>query len=139
MQGVISKSSKNERTSQLLYHLKVRSVKEQTHEHTADCTGNGDGHDPGENKQADSLPVDSLDGTVAETDTNGGASNAHGGGDGERVLGEDEHGDGGTHLHGRTTGRRVVGDLVTHDCFASVSEFCKEIVRNLKSLPFMML
>ena len=117
----------------------MRSVKEQTHEHTADGTGNGDGHDPGENKQADSLPVDSLDGTVAETDTDGGASNAHGGGDGERVLGEDEHGDGGTHLHGRTTGRRVVGDLVTHDCFASVSAFCKENVRNLKSLPFMML
>lgn len=61
------------------------------------------------------MPVDGLEGTVAETDTDGGASDAHTRRDRELVLGEDEDSDSGTHLHGATTRRRVVSDLVTHD------------------------
>lgn len=93
----------------------------KSHEAAADETGNGDGHDPREEEKAESLPVDGPPGTVAETDTDGGAGDAHGGGDGEGVLGEDENGDGGTHLHGGTTARGVVGELVTHDCNDSLA------------------
>lgn len=95
--------------------LKVRSIEEQTHGDTTDKTGNGDGHDPGEEQETHSLPVDGLVGTVAKTDTNGGTSDAHRCRDGKLVLREDEDGDGGTHLHGGTSRRRVVGDFVTHD------------------------
>lgn len=91
------------------------SVEEQTHYHTTEGTGNGNGHDPGEQQESNSLEVDGFEGAVAETNANGGTSDAHGGGNGQRVLREDEDGNGSTHLHGATTRRRVVGDLVTHD------------------------
>jgi hypothetical protein len=94
---------------------KVRSVEDNAHGKTTDGTGDGDGHDPREDKETNTLPVDSLDGTVAETDTDGGTSDAHGRRYRERVLREDEDGEGSTHFHGATTRRRVVGDLVTHD------------------------
>jgi hypothetical protein len=80
----------------------VGSVEDDGHGDTTDGTGNGDGHDPGEDKESDSLPVDGLDGAVAETDTDGGTSNAHGCRDGKRVLREDQDSERGTHLHGAT-------------------------------------
>lgn len=95
--------------------LKVRSVEHKTHQAATDETGDRDGEEPRDDEQANTLPVDSLKGAVAETDTDSGASNAHGGRDGEGVLREDEDGDGGAHLHGGATAGRVVGDLVTHD------------------------
>jgi hypothetical protein len=93
----------------------VRSVEDNAHSKTTNGAGDGNGHDPGEDKETNTLPVDSLDGTVAETDTDGGTGDAHGRRDGERVLREDEDGERGTHLHGATTRRRVVGDLIAHD------------------------
>lgn len=117
----------------------VRGVEEQTHKHTADGAGDGDGHDPGSNEQADTLPVDSLVGTVAEADTDGSAGDAHGGRDGEGELREDEDGDGGTHLHAAAAGRRVIGDLVAHDCENIVSECMGGGCDMVGSLPFMML
>jgi hypothetical protein len=70
--------------------------------HATNGTGNGDGHDPGEDEETHSLPVDGLDGSVAQTDTDGGAGDAHGGGHGQGVLREDEDGESGTHFHGAT-------------------------------------
>ena len=93
----------------------MRGVEGETHEASTDETGDGDGHDPGEDEEENSLPVDGLEAAVAETDTDGGTGDTHGGRDGELVLGEDEDSDGSTHLHGGTTRRRVVGDLVTHN------------------------
>lgn len=106
--------------------LKVRGVECQTHETATDQTSDGDGHDPGEDQQEDPLPVDGAEAAVAETDTNGGTSDAHGGGDGELVLGEDKDGDGGTHLHGGATAGGVVGDLVTHDYFLLAAILCEQ-------------
>jgi hypothetical protein len=80
----------------------VGSVEDDGHGDTADGAGNGDGHDPGEDKESNSLPVDGLDGSVAETDTDGGTSDAHGCRDGKRVLREDQDSERGTHLHGAT-------------------------------------
>lgn len=93
----------------------MRGVEDNGARDTTDGSGNGDGHDPGEDEETDSLPVDGLEGAVAETNTDGGSGDAHGGGDGERVLREDEDGESGTHLHGATSAGRVVCDLVTHD------------------------
>lgn len=93
----------------------MRGVKCKTHQTTTDETGDWNGHDPGEEQETHSLPVDGLVGTVAKTDTDSGTSDTHGSGDWELVDGENENGDGGTHLHGGTTGWRVVSDLVTHD------------------------
>ena len=95
--------------------LEVRSIEEETHENSTEGTGDWDGHDPGEEKETDSLEVYSLQSTVAETDTNGGTGDAHGGGDWEGELREDEDGDSGTHLHRGTSAWGVVCDLVTHD------------------------
>jgi hypothetical protein len=95
--------------------LEVRGVESETHETSTDETGDGDGHDPGEDEEEDSLPVDGLEAAVAETDTDSGTGDTHGGRDGELVLREDEDSDGSTHLHGGTTAGRVVGDLVTHN------------------------
>lgn len=93
----------------------VRSVEDDAHGQTTNGASDGNGHDPREDEETNSLPVDSLDGSVAETDTNGGTGDAHGGGDGERVLGEDQDSKGGTHFHRATSAGRVVGDLVAHD------------------------
>jgi hypothetical protein len=80
----------------------VRSVKDDTHGETTDGTSDRDGHDPGKDEETNSLPVNGLDGTVAETDTDGGTSDAHGGRDGERVLREDQDSESSTHFHGAT-------------------------------------
>lgn len=99
----------------------MRSVKDNAHDDTGKGTSDRDGHDPGEDEQADTLPVDGLDGAVHETDTDGSTGDTHGGGDGQGELGEDEDGDGGAHLHRATTAGRVVGDLVAHDAHDVVS------------------
>lgn len=44
------------------------------------------------------LPVDSVDITIAETNTEGGTGNAHSGRDGESVLRSKDDGDSGTYL-----------------------------------------
>ena len=93
----------------------MRGVKEETHEDTTDGSSNGDGHDPGKQQEAYSLPVDGSEGAVAETDADGGTGDAHTSGDGQGVLGEDEDTDSGTHFHGGATGWGVVGELVAHD------------------------
>lgn len=93
----------------------VRRIKDQTHQTATKGTGNGDGHDPGKEQETDTLEVDCLQATVAQTDADGGTGDTHGCGDGERVLGEDEDGDGGAEFHGGATAGGVVGDLVTHD------------------------
>ena len=93
----------------------VRGVEDNAHQTAGEGTRDGDGHEPGESQQTDSLPVDGAPGSVAQADSDGGAGDAHGGGDGELVLGEQEDGDGGAHFHGGATGRGVVGDLVAHD------------------------
>jgi hypothetical protein len=80
----------------------VRSVEDDGHGETTDGTGDRDGHDPGEGKETNSLPVDSLVSSVAKTDTNSGTSDAHRGGDGERVLREDQDSERGTHFHRAT-------------------------------------
>ena len=107
----------------------MRSVNEETHQATTKGAGDGNGHDPGEEEEADTLEVDSLEGTVAETDADGGTGDTHGGGDGEGVLGEDQDGDGGAHLHGGTTAGGVVGDLVTHDWRGERLVFVKLIMQ----------
>lgn len=114
-------SKMNENPMKRLMCLIAWGVKSKSHKATTNQTRDGDGDDPREEQETNTLPVDSLEGTVAKTDTNGGTSDAHGCGDGELVLGEDEGGDGGAHLHGRTTGWRVVGELVTHDLHDVVS------------------
>ena len=93
----------------------MRRVKHDAHGQTTDGTSDGNGQDPGEDEQAHTLPVHGPDVAIAQTDTDGGASNAHGSRHGERELREHEDGDGGAHLHGRASARRVVGELVAHD------------------------
>jgi hypothetical protein len=106
-----------QRSQNNLNHLaEVRCIKEETHQNTAESAGNRNGHNPGSNKQTNTLPVDSLVGAVAETNADGSTSDAHRGRDGERVLREDEHRDGGAHFHAAAARRRVVRDLVAHDC-----------------------
>ena len=99
-----------------LFGGEVRGVEEDAHEDAAEGAGDGDGHDPGDQEEGDTLEVDGLEGAVAEAYADGGAGDAHGGGHGEGVLGEDQDGDGGAHLHGAAAAGRVVGDLVAHDC-----------------------
>ena len=107
----------------------MRRVQRKTHKTTTNQTRDGDSHDPGEEQQAHTLPIDSLVCTVAQSDADCGASDAHGGRDRQLVLGENEDGNRGTHLHGRPTRRRVVGELVTHDLHDVVS-VCYETKAN---------
>lgn len=65
-------------------------------------------HDP-----CNSLPVDCLGVTVAKSNTDGGTSDAHGGGDGETVLGSENDGNGGSKFHRESTRGRVKSDVVT--------------------------
>lgn len=75
-------------------------VDEESHDTATDETGDGDGHDPGEEQEADSLPVDGFEAAVAETDADGGTGDTHRGGDRKLVLREEQDGDSGTHFHG---------------------------------------
>ncbi|KAJ6015964.1 hypothetical protein N7540_010555 [Penicillium herquei] len=88
----------------------VRGINEKTHQTFTNSASNGDGHNPGEQQEAETLEINSLQGTVAETAADGGTD-----GDGEGVLGEDEDGEGGAYLYGGATARRVVGNLVPYD------------------------
>jgi hypothetical protein len=58
--------------------LEVRSVEQDAHKHTSNGTSNRDCHDPGDDQEADSLPVDGIEGSIAKTNTDGGAGDAHG-------------------------------------------------------------
>lgn len=69
-----------------LLRPEMRSVEQDAHEDTGKCAGNWNSHNPGENKETNSLPVDSLESTVAKTDTNSGSGDTHGSGDWKRVL-----------------------------------------------------
>jgi hypothetical protein len=95
---------------------KVGGIQEERHRDSSNCAGDGNGHDPSRYEEADTLPVDSLEGTIAEANTDCGSGNAHGGRDGEGELRENEDSDGGAHFHAAAARRRVVGDLVAHDC-----------------------
>ena len=64
----------------------MRSIEDHAHEDSSESAGDGDGEDPGEDQQADSLPVDCLQGAVAKTNTDGSPGDAHRGRDGEREL-----------------------------------------------------
>ena len=55
-----------------------------------------DSHDPGEEQESNTLPVDSFERSVAETDTDCGTSDAHRGGNWKLVLREDKDRDSGT-------------------------------------------
>ena len=83
----------------------MRRIEDQTHETTTNGASDGNSHDPSKQQKTDTLEVDSLKRSVAQTDTDGGTSNAHRGGDGQGVLGEDQDGNGSAHLHGGSTGR----------------------------------
>jgi hypothetical protein len=72
------KQSNTKQSNTNLLLSKVRCVENNAHGDTANGTGDGNGHDPGEDEQADSLPVDGFDGAVAEADADGGAGDAHG-------------------------------------------------------------
>ena len=61
----------------------MRSVEEDTHGKTTDETGDGNSHDPAEDEEPDTLEVDSLESSVAKTDTDSGAGDTHRGRDGE--------------------------------------------------------
>jgi len=57
--------------------LKMRRIQNQGSQHAANRPRNRDRHDPGEDQETHSLPVDSLEGAVAEADADGGACYAH--------------------------------------------------------------
>jgi hypothetical protein len=99
------------------HHLsKVGSIKEQTHQTSTDSTSDRNSHDPGKQQETNTLEVNGLERSVAETDTDSGTSDTHRGRDREGVLREHKDSDGSTHFHGGTTAGGVIGDLVTHDC-----------------------
>lgn len=102
----------------------MRRINCQPHQTTTNQASNRHRHDPREEQQAYSLPVDCLEGSVAETDTDGRARDAHRCRDGERILREDEDGDGGAHFHGGATRGGVVCEFVAHDYCSSVSQLC---------------
>jgi len=95
----------------------MRRIQHQPHETTSQSARNRDGHDPTQTKEADTLPVNRTDGTVAETDADSGAGDAHGRGHGQLILRKDEHGDGGAEFHRAASAGGVVGDFVAHDCY----------------------
>jgi hypothetical protein len=103
--------------------LEVGGVEDDGHGDTTDGAGDGDGHDPGEDEETDSLPVDGLDSAVAETDTDGGTGDAHGCGDGEGVLREDQDSERGTHFH-RATCEKLVYVMI--ECSVSETYLCWE-------------
>lgn len=84
-------------------------VKGNSHDDTSESSGNGDGHEPAEAQESNTLPVDCPVVAVAETDANSRTSDTHRRGDRERVLGEDEDGNGGAKFHGATCTAMLVG------------------------------
>ncbi len=94
----------------------MRRIQNQPHQTTSHSSRNWDRHDPTKTKEEDTLPVDSARSTVAETNANSGAGDAHGRRHGQFVLREHEHGDGGAEFHRAASAWGVVGDFVAHDC-----------------------
>ena len=88
-----------------------------------------------EQQKTNTAPVDGLEWAVAETDTDGGSSDTHGGWDGQLVLREDEDSDGSTQFHGGTTRRWVVGDLVAHDCQVVSMRDQRSKLMNVQTYP----
>ena len=120
---------------------KVWSIEDYAHDYTSQSASDGNRHDPREEQEANSLPVDCLEGAVAEPNTHGSTGDTHGSRDGKGVLREDENGDGGTHFHGGTSAWRVVRDLVAHN-YSRVKSACsfqvnRHIIQNC--LPFIIL
>lgn len=101
--------------------LEARGVENNGHGQTREEGCDGNRHDPRQEEQADSLPVDCLESSVHQTNTNGGTSDAHGGTDWQLVLREDQDGNGSAQLHRGASRRAVVSDLVTHDTHDVVS------------------
>lgn len=97
----------------------MRRIDEQAHQHTSESASNRDSKDPADQKESDSVPVDGLECAVTETDTDGGAGDAHRCRNGERKLRKEKDSNGGTKFHRGTSARGVVGNLVSHDCCAS--------------------
>lgn len=99
----------------------ARSVDDDAHEAARDDTSDGEGDEPAEVDPADHAPVDGAPGARAETDTDGGTSDALGGRDGKLEAGGKDDSDGRAKLHGETTGWRLEGEAVTqvpHDVIA---------------------
>ena len=63
--------------SPLISVAKVRGIEDQAHDATTNKTSDRDGHDPGENQESNTLPIDSPEGAVAQTDAHSGAGDAH--------------------------------------------------------------
>lgn len=82
----------------------MRRIQDDPHQYTPNSSRHRNRHNPRENEQAHSLKVDCLDSAIAQADADGGTSDTHGCGDGERVLREEEDGDGGAHFHGGACG-----------------------------------
>ena len=99
-----------------LFGLEVRGIKHQTHQYTPKRSSNRNSSNPRKKQEANSLEINSLQRAIAETDTDGGAGDAHGCRDGKGELREDEDGDSGAHFHGAASAGGVVSDFVAHDC-----------------------
>lgn len=99
----------------------MRSIKDQSHEYTSESASDRNRSNPCNDEEAYTLEVDSLEGTVAKTDSDSGSCNAHGRGHRQLVLRENEDCHSSTHLHGAATARTVVGDFVAHDCVYKMS------------------
>ena len=67
----------------LVGEVPARSVDDDTADAARDDTGNGQSDDPSHVDPRNHAPVDRPPGTGAETDTNGGTSDALSGGDGQ--------------------------------------------------------
>jgi hypothetical protein len=78
----------------------MRGVNEQAHETPTNGASNRNSHDPSKQQETNTLPVNSLERAIAETDTDSSTGDTHGGRDRQRILREDEDGDGGAHFHG---------------------------------------
>lgn len=97
----------------------MRRIQNQPHQTSGQRSCNGDRHDPSQSQQSHPLPVDGLEGAIAQTDPDSRACNAHGRRHGQLVLTEDKDCNGGAQFHRAPTAGRVVGDLITHDCTLS--------------------
>lgn len=110
-----------------------RSIDDDAADASRENAGDGKGDDPAHVDPGNHAPVDTPPGARAKTDTNGGASDALGGGDGElcRIVvslllkteavvvreltksGGKDDGDGSSQFHGETTRGRVESQAVT--------------------------
>lgn len=97
------------------YLSEVRRIENQGHEYTSESASDGNRSNPCNDEEAYSLEVDSLEGTVAKTNSDSGSCDAHRRRHRQFVLGEDKDGHSSTHLHGAATARTVVCDLVAHN------------------------